>query len=104
MANAKLNTVGAVTNDSQSLGGSAPAINFALQRSIPISAAKCQQKNRFARKHPPTLRPRGVFMGVYASALAEETAQQLQQGSAVEIAEHNAVPPMYISLARTTSL
>lgn len=43
-------------------------------------------------------------MGVYASALAEEIAQQLQQGSAVEIAEHNAVPPMYISLARTTSL
>ena len=103
MANAKLNTVGAVTNDSQSLGGSAPAINFALQRSIPISAAKCQKK-RFARKHPPALRPRGVFMGVYASALAEETAQQLQQGSAVEIAEHNAVPPMCISLARTTSL
>lgn len=55
-------------------------------------------------KHPPALRPRGVFVGVYASALAEETAQQLQQGSAVEIAEHNAVPPMYISLARTTSL
>ena len=43
-------------------------------------------------------------MCVYASALAEETAQQLQQGSAVEIAEHNAVPPMCISLARTTSL
>ena len=37
---------------------------------------------------PRPLRPRGVFMGVYASALAEETAQQLQQGSAVEIAEH----------------
>ena len=53
---------------------------------------------------PRPLRPRGVFMGVYASALAEETAQQLQQGSAVEIAEHNAVPPMCISLARTTSL
>lgn len=62
------------------------------------------KKKRFARKHPPALRPRGVFVGVYASALAEEIAQQLQQGSAVEIAEHNAVPPMYISLARTTSL
>ena len=104
MANAKLNTVGGVTNDSQSLGGSAPAINFALQRSIPISAAKCQQKTVLHANAPPALRPRGVFMGVYASALAEEIAQQLQQGSAVEIAEHNAVPPMYISLARTTSL
>ena len=29
-----------------------------------------------------------VFMCVYASALAEKAAQQLQQGSAVEIAEH----------------
>ena len=47
MANAKLNTVGAVTNDSQSLGGSAPAINFALQRSIPISAVN-------VNKEPPT--------------------------------------------------
>ena len=43
-------------------------------------------------------------MGVYASALTEEIAQQLQQGSAAEIAEHNAVPPIYIFLARTTSL
>ena len=64
MANAKLNTVGAVTDDSQSLGGSAPAINFALQRSIPISAAKCQQKNVL---HANTPRPygRGAFLWAY---------------------------------------
>ena len=63
MANAKMNTVGAVTNDSQSLGGSAPAISFALQRSIPISAVNVN-KNRFARKHP---RPygRGAFLWAY---------------------------------------
>ena len=34
MANAEVNTVGAVTNDSQSLGGSAPAISSAFTGSI----------------------------------------------------------------------
>ena len=62
------------------------------------------QKTILLSYDPRPLRPRGVFVGVYASALAEEIAQQLQQGSAVEIAEHNAVPPMCISLARTTPL
>ena len=43
-------------------------------------------------------------MGVYASALAEETAQQLQQGSAVEIAEHTVTSYVWISLARMGTL
>ena len=34
MANAEMNTVGAITNDSQSLGGSAPTINSASMDSI----------------------------------------------------------------------
>lgn len=37
MANAEMNTVGAVTNNSQSLGGSTPAINSASKFSIPAS-------------------------------------------------------------------
>lgn len=37
MANAEMNTVGAVTNNSQSLGGSTPAINSASKFSIPTS-------------------------------------------------------------------
>ena len=34
MANAEMNTVGAFTNDSQSLGGSAPAISSASDASV----------------------------------------------------------------------
>ena len=37
MANAEMNTVGPFTNNSQSLGGSAPAINSASNASIPKS-------------------------------------------------------------------
>ena len=37
MANAEMNTVGAFTNNSQSLGGSAPAISSAFGISIPTS-------------------------------------------------------------------
>ncbi|MGM9662108.1 MAG: hypothetical protein ACI3WR_03340 [Oscillospiraceae bacterium] len=40
MANAEVNTVGAVTNNSQSLGGSAPAISSASENSIPDFSEK----------------------------------------------------------------
>ena len=44
MANAEMNTVGAFTNDSQSLGGSAPAINTASMRSIPKDGENAKPK------------------------------------------------------------
>lgn len=44
MANAEMNTVGAFTNDSQSLGGSAPAINTASMRSIPKDGENVKPK------------------------------------------------------------
>ena len=40
-------------------------------------------------------------MCVYASALAEETAQQLQQGSAVEIAEHSCCTSLWYLPCKT---
>ena len=44
MANAEMNTVGAFTNDSQSLGGSAPTINTASMRSIPKDGENVKPK------------------------------------------------------------
>ena len=49
MANAEPNTVGAFTNDSQSLGGSAPAISSASEPSIRSSDRKSQEKFSAAR-------------------------------------------------------
>ena len=42
-----------------------------------------------------------VFMCVYASALAEKAAQQLQQGSAVEIAEHSCCTSLWYLPCKT---
>lgn len=50
MANAEMNTVGAVTNNSQSLGGSAPAINSASKFSIPASGGNVNTDRAAARK------------------------------------------------------
>lgn len=50
MANAEMNTVGAVTNNSQSLGGSTPAINSASEFSIPTSGGNVNSNNLSDRK------------------------------------------------------
>ena len=42
-----------------------------------------------------------VFMCVYASALAEKAAQQFQQGSAVEIAEHSCCTSLWYLPCKT---
>ena len=57
MANAEPNTVGAFTNDSQSLGGSAPAISSASEPSIRSSDRKSQEKFSAAEAAVQHIRP-----------------------------------------------
>lgn len=74
MANAEMNTVGAVTNGSQSLGGSAPAISPASATSV--AQSETHGKEKFSLKEDPDIRY--SLMSSEISEMSNRLTEQLQ--------------------------
>ena len=74
MANAEMNTVGAVTNGSQSLGGSAPAISPASATSV--AQSETHGKEKFSLKEDPNIRY--SLMSSEISEMSNRLTEQLQ--------------------------
>lgn len=74
MANAEMNTVGAVTNGSQSLGGSAPAISSASATSV--AQSETHGKEKFSLKEDPDIRY--SLMSSEISEMSNRLTEQLQ--------------------------